>query len=334
MKPTEYRQPRVPIAYVIITFEQAAARGISQAQLVADLDFDPAILHKPDARIPLLTYGHMVARLLRISDDPGLGYDFGLRTTLTSHGLLGFGLMSQPSLRHALELGEKFVPHLRSPGFTLRFFTEGEDTVLEAREAVPYGPLRQYAYDMLLVSFSVIIRSIAPGIRQQLWFDCPEPEHYAQYRNRLPEIRFNMGTNQLRVRTADLDIPLSHANITTAELVARQCEEELSRIGATDDLMARVRAMMINANNGYLTLEELAGNMNTSTRTLKRKLKEHETSYQQLLDEARCRDSIRLLEETTLPLDEIAYRVGYSESSNFCRAFQRWTGKAPGSYRR
>ena len=333
MKPKEYRQPRVSIAYVLLTLEQAAARGIKREQLLAGLDIDPTALQQGDARIPLLSYGQIVARALRLSDDPSLGYDFGLRTSLTTHGLLGFGLMSQPSLRDALALAQKYAPHLRSPGFTSRFFIDGDDAVLEVREAVPYGPLRQYAYDMLLVSVAQIIRLVTPTAQPALWFDCAQPTYFSAYAERLPPTRFNMGVNQIRLPLSDLEIELNTANISTAQLITAQCEEELARIGATDNLLARVRAMLINANNGYLSLAEVANAIHASTRTLKRKLAEHETSFQQLLDEARCRDSIRLLEETTLPMEEVAYRVGYSEASNFSRAFQRWTGKTPGTYR-
>jgi AraC-like DNA-binding protein len=38
--------------------------------------------------------------------------------------------------------------------------------------------------------------------------------------------------------------------------------------------------------------------------------------------------------EATVNLDEIGFLVGFSDPSNFHRAFRRWTGQTPGEYRR
>lgn len=71
-----------------------------------------------------------------------------------------------------------------------------------------------------------------------------------------------------------------------------------------------------------------------SSRTLKRRLAEQQTTFGELLDEVRKRDSLQLLLNVDRSIDEIAARVGYADPSNFRRAFQRWTGQSPTAYRR
>ncbi len=70
-----------------------------------------------------------------------------------------------------------------------------------------------------------------------------------------------------------------------------------------------------------------------SSRTLKRRLKMHGTSFQRMLDDTRKRDAIRLLEDRTLSVEEIAHRIGYSAPANLLRAFRKWTGTTPASFR-
>ena len=69
-------------------------------------------------------------------------------------------------------------------------------------------------------------------------------------------------------------------------------------------------------------------------RTLRRKLEAQGTSYREILAEVRRTLAIEYLRKTRMTTEEIASRLGYSDSANFRHAFVRWTGKAPHEYRR
>jgi AraC-like DNA-binding protein len=73
--------------------------------------------------------------------------------------------------------------------------------------------------------------------------------------------------------------------------------------------------------------------LHLSERTLQRRLQEEGTSYQQLLDDTRRELAQQYLATPRMTLLEIAYLLGFSEPSNFFRAFRRWFGKTPGEYR-
>ena len=71
-----------------------------------------------------------------------------------------------------------------------------------------------------------------------------------------------------------------------------------------------------------------------SSRTLKRRLQQRGTSFQDLLDLVRMGQAKRLLFETSQSIDAIASTLGYSDASNFSRAFKRKEGVTPAVYRR
>lgn len=333
MTPDELTKPTVPMAYVQLTLQLALERGVSHEAMLRDLGLSAGLLDQPDARIGLLLYGRLCLRALHLTDEPALGYEFGLRNNLTTHGFYGFGVMSQMTVRDAFEFAVRFSP-LRMPGWALRFFVEGKQGVFEAQETVPFGMLRQYALDMMLISlFNSHHQFLPTNEPVELWFDCPEPAYYARYRDRLPSVRFLAGTNQIRFPAELLTRSISTANAVTARLVARECERELALLGHTENLLERVRATLINEKGRYPDLPTVAKQLYMSDRTLKRRLQKHSISFQQLLDEARKRDSIRMLEDPTLNLEEIASRLGYSASANFSRAFRKWTGTTPGEFR-
>jgi AraC-like DNA-binding protein len=67
--------------------------------------------------------------------------------------------------------------------------------------------------------------------------------------------------------------------------------------------------------------------------TLHRYLREQGTTFEDLLDDARRNLASRMLEQTDLPVAEIAAALGYGAAGSFVRAFKRWHGVTPGAGR-
>ena len=84
---------------------------------------------------------------------------------------------------------------------------------------------------------------------------------------------------------------------------------------------------------GQFSSEEVAARLGMHERTLHRRLKEAGTSFRYQLDKARFALGRQLLGSTSLPVCDIAATLGYSDSSGFIRAFQRWCGTSPAAWR-
>ena len=70
-----------------------------------------------------------------------------------------------------------------------------------------------------------------------------------------------------------------------------------------------------------------------SARSLQMKLAEKDTSFQEIMDGTRHSLALGYMEQSAISITEAAYLLGFSEVSNFTRAFKRWTGKSPRDYR-
>ncbi|WP_457102221.1 helix-turn-helix transcriptional regulator, partial [Microbacterium sp. P5_E9] len=79
--------------------------------------------------------------------------------------------------------------------------------------------------------------------------------------------------------------------------------------------------------------DEMAERLHMSSRTLHRRLVDAGTSYQDIIDGIRKRLAIELLARTELSVDEIAERSGFADTSNFRKAFKKWTGQTPAYFR-
>lgn len=329
-------KPTVPISYVLLMLDLVAEHGISRAQLLSGLAVSDALLEDPGGRISLLEeYATLCHRALALTGEPALAYEFGLRATLTTHGILGYGLMSQRTFRDVFDFADRYGSILRMPAWNLRFFTQGDHAIMEGREAVSHGSLRRFSCEQLLISVSSIIRQLLPpDPALELLFDYPEPPYHARYRHRLPPVHFETGVTQLRMPVAYLDRQLLTADVVSAKLAERECARELALLGHTEDVVTQVRAALLQeATGGYPGLEIVATRLHLTSRTLVRRLAEQGYTFRQLLDAARHRDSLELLADRRMSLADIAARLGYSSAANFSRAFQNWTGSTPGRYR-
>jgi len=69
-----------------------------------------------------------------------------------------------------------------------------------------------------------------------------------------------------------------------------------------------------------------------SSQTLRRHLRDENTSYQQVLDALRRDMAIEKLHLQHLAVADVAEQLGFSEARSFSRAFKQWTGVSPSRY--
>jgi AraC-like DNA-binding protein len=86
--------------------------------------------------------------------------------------------------------------------------------------------------------------------------------------------------------------------------------------------------------SGKADQDSVASQLYRSTSTLQRQLSAEGTSYRDILETTRRDLAEKYLREGGHTQAEIAYMVGFSDQSNFSRAFKRWTGVSPGGFQK
>ena len=82
---------------------------------------------------------------------------------------------------------------------------------------------------------------------------------------------------------------------------------------------------------GWISIASL---LNMSPRNMHGKLEQRDTSYQEILDDLRSQLAIQYIEQDSMSISQITYQLGFTDTSNFSRAFRRWTGHSPSEYRK
>lgn len=325
----------VPITYAEVLLQLAEEFGIPRERLLASAGLRAELLLNPTGRLSLADFHQLAGAALLLCEEPALGLLLGLRLNASAHGILGYALLSSANLGRAVQFALRYY---RVLGLTFDLeLVEGEESLeLRASESIPLGVLSRFAAEGLFGSLHAIAQFLL-GERPQgveVGFAFAGPPHAERYREAFGSwAQFDQPYHWFRLPRHYLDRPMTLANPATMQMCEQQCEALLATLDVQEGLLSRLRRLLLARPGDFPDLDSAAKTLHTSGRSLRRHLAASGTSYQQVLDEVRKRLALQYLETTHLPLFEIAQLLGFSDPSNFRRAFLRWTGKAPGFYR-
>jgi AraC-like DNA-binding protein len=333
----ELSQPIVPSIYAAQLVQLSQRWRVDASELLEATSLTPALLEDPQAHISPLALAELVLRALRLTDEPGLGFYYGLQLKLSSHGAVGMAALASATLREALHVAERFVT-LRAPYLRLSASLVGERA-----ELTLHTPGAEQLDERLIVFvtealFTALVQIgnmlLGRALSGMVELAYREPQHFSGFAHLWPgPVRFARGHSRLVFPTKLLDEPLRMADEVAARRALLECERELATLQQTSSLLASVRHQLSRRALGFPSLTELARERHVSARTLKRKLAEQGTSYRRLLDELRRDRALALLEAENHTVEQVAEQLGYSDGANFNRAFRRWLSVSPSEWR-
>ena len=130
-----------------------------------------------------------------------------------------------------------------------------------------------------------------------------------------------------------LDTPFITHNADLLDALLPGLDEQVAKTRSTGFLDEVRQAIAKRMSGERPSAEKVAFELATSARTLQRRLAEHGTTYQQVLDEVRRHTARRLLGAQSIEIAEAAFLLGFEELNSFTRAFRGWEGMTPKQWR-
>lgn len=327
-------QLKMPLPYLKIFLQHAVEENLPVESLLADTGLTVDALSGGESSVSL---GDMLFVLARVTRLLGPGWHLALarRLTVPAHGPLGFAVVTAPDLGAAVDVMIRFIG-IRTPFLWLSGALENDWFIIRLHENTELGEQRQLMIELILLSLQNLIRRpLGRELRgARLVFDHPAPP----YRERMssayqPDLLFAGNGNSLRLPAEWLKEPCALHDEAMHRYLLSRCEDELHMtLGALPAEVA-VRQALLASPNRLPRLSDIAASQHVSARTLIRRLKRGNTSYQRIRDDVRKTLAVDLLLHSDLPVSRIAWRLGYQDPSNFGRAFRTWFGVSPGRFR-
>ncbi|MDO8331192.1 MAG: AraC family transcriptional regulator [Fluviicoccus sp.] len=327
--------PSLPMVYALFIVDIVSRWGVSDEQMLEGTGLTREMMLEPQRRLALEDFNTMIIRARDLTGETALAMHFGVTMQVSLHGFVGFAAMTAATVREALTVAERFIGMI-STAFELRLEEGPQEASLTIIPHTTLQPLREAAIICLIFGFVHMGQTVTGKTlsgRAQVEFD--EPPYLEPIKPYLPgPVDFGQPVNRLVFPTSYLDLPLIMANPVASQMAMTQCEQDLRRFGLDKPFVAQVKALMYDERRGFATLEQVAERLHMSERTLKRQLAGNQVAYSDLVEEARKQMATDLLEGSPASLEDIAEKLGYSDVANFSRAFKRWTGATPNSWRK
>jgi AraC-like DNA-binding protein len=307
--------------------------------LLEGLGLDASSARGPERRVPFESLFRVWSECMRALRDPGLPVAAAQRVRLEEYAVLGFAATAAPTFRAALAIVARYshvvadgcrftvVDDPAHPAIRLRWEREGE-------RSLGHRVANECAVaEVLHVARQILGARVAPvGVA----FRHPAPAslaaHVAFFDVRP---RFGSSWEGLELPRELLDRVPQQANPPLAAWLERQMASAVATRVPPATFAERVeRRVEQDLAEGEPDGGRVARALGVSERSLRRRLKEEGLSFRAIGERARRRRAESLLAAGEVTIDEVAFLTGYSETSAFARAFKRWSGETPGSFRR
>lgn len=340
----------VPLKYARTMLRVAEAQGYNIDQLVGALNLQHNTFsdtEDAEATIPAELYTTIYTRVMWLLQDESFGLQLKQKSTTGTFRMMCLSIIHCQNLEMAIRRAAEFTAFCQTlSGIPTAY--RNPISRLDDNTAEYHFPGSSEFLDTNADQLTTIAHCVAIWRRFCSWligkhievtqvsFQTSEPTQ-TQYLNQLfnCQLSFDQPTNSFRFPASYLQAPLVHTEESLKEFL-RNAPYHLFASSEDDDssILAQMRRIIGNDfSRDFLSVVDMASELNMSVRTLRRRLKDVGTTYQQFKDTLRRDAAMAYLNRPELKINAVSALLGFDEPSAFHRSFKKWTGMTPGEYR-
>lgn len=262
-----------------------------------------------------------------------LGFQYGQHMHTDRWGVLGQIVFTSPTIEIALANQRRYqsiAGSLGTPSYTL------ENNLVTLKWTAAVDGSEQLAEE-LITSWIEFARRLTSQQTSpyQVFFShscLTSPTEYQDYFN--CPVTFEHQFTGIIISADLLQQPSSGANLELNKTLSKYADLLLTEHSIQNPIEVTTDFIATKLPHNKPSLQNLAEYLNTSERTLQRRLSELNTSFSELVDKVKQDIAINYLTHSQLSLNAIAELLGFSELSAFNRAFKRWQHTSPAKFRK
>jgi AraC-like DNA-binding protein len=280
----------------------------------------------------------IIRNLIRHAPEPETAWELGRYFNARAHGDLGNMIASAPTVGDVISCIVDYAA-LSHSYFRLYPETMGNRIRVYLMENHLPEDLLPFLVERDLIAGITIMENRLPGKKHDIilsisFSHAPGTELWKYREVFIDDIAFHQPAAFFEIDRASLSMPIPDGNPQAFALFRQQCQAGYSlRNENRFHLSDRVRLLIQNG-KGKTGLTEVLKKLNMSERTLRRQLGKEGTGFRTIRNRIIFQQSLHLLQDPDLQIDEIADILGYSETCAFTRSFRKWAGMSPGQYRK
>jgi len=318
----------------------ANRQGVPIADLLQLSGMSADELCREEKRVSAEVYNSVLTTAMNHSGDPYFGLHLGESLNLTAAGLIAQISQTSRTIKEALyyccefaSLGCQALPLTLEEKRDHIALVMTPDPMWEKKVPQVVRHTVEGTLTFFIREFQTLTHQKQRPIAIHLPYQSPNDQQEYERVWNCP-IQFGQTQISILLDKQQVAAPIITSDFNLLRILVQLAEERVGTIAQQQGYFELVRkSMLYLIKPEFPTIEQVAANLNVSTRTLQRKLKEEGHTYTQLLEELRKDFAFQYLKKPELSINEVAHLLSYSDPSSFIRSFKRWTGKTPKSWR-
>jgi len=325
--------------YKLATLLDAASdHGIPPETVLAGGALTPESVRDPHTRTSVNDYLAACENIVAAGPDAEMALDVGSRLHLSAYGMYGYALMCSPTMRDFFDFAVRY--HLlATPMIRLEWRREGELAIWRFteiyRDAMSFSA-RTFLVRQQMMMTATHVRDVSGANIAPLraLFDLSDSGNASRDGRRLGcPCQYDQAAHELHYPRSVLELAPQFANRLTHAWLEETCAELIGQAKTASSLTADIYQRLMRSPHRAPSMEAIAQELRITERTLRRRLADEGVRYADITDDVRKRLSLRYLQTTRMTADDIAAKVGFTDTANLRRAVKRWTGQPLGEFR-
>jgi AraC-like DNA-binding protein len=316
---------------ILPLLEYLENEGFDLTAILDRVGIPQSALEDTNTRFPKRKFQALWQVASEATGDPAIALRVSTMVKANTLGIIGYLASASESRRNAFELVKGLTPLL----------WEDVECDLESGGEVAFIRCRtgsnprashftiEYAIGLTVTMSRVLGAGHSDPLEARFSYSAPGYADEYERILRLP-VRFDAGEDGVLFPISMMDSLNPSADAALRQLLERYAADQLAKLPTSARFSQRIRACILSMLPlGSLTADTVAAQFSMSNRTLRRRLQEEATSYQEILDDVRTELARHYLTKEKRGIDEVAFLLGFSDPSAFTKAFRRWTGQTP-----
>ncbi len=326
--------------FVLNLIHFAGAQGADVKQLLTLTGHTEDELAQEALRLESAVYNEVVENIITETGDKYFGLHLGEQMNLAAAGLVAQITQTSRTVKEAMKyccefamLGCRAIPQelVKEERLYKLAFVPDTDWVRQSPLAT-----RQTIEGMLAFIVKEF-NSLTMGKSQpaKIHFDFEQPDQPGEYLRvfNCPML-FNQAETAIYFEEEHIYQPIVTADYNLLRILVEHAHQKLAAVKSDEFYHQKVKQCALNLMNPQLpTIHQVALNLNTSVRSLQRKLSSENKTYKDIIDDLRKDFALSYLKNPDLQVNDVAYLLNYSDASAFIRNFKKWTACTPAQYR-
>ena len=330
-------RPTISLTAAIGLIDAILARGGDPDQVLRSVGLNRAAVSSPHGFMPCSDFSRLLEAAAEATGDDCFGLHLGEHYHPKNVGPLTYVVLNSPTFAVGIDNIARYLRVLNDAA-RVSLVMEGKWAYIRHQliNLTIEAPRQHHEYGLVVVLNMIRLMAGTQWAPVEAQFAHQAPRDTAEHTRVFgAPVSFGCPTNALLVEPEFLDRHVPAADERLYRILRRYLDSVLKEMPREDSVLGEIRRVVGESlRDGDPKLAQVAGKLTTTPRTLQRRLREQGVDFKRVVDDTRRRFSLNYLRDPKHTLTEIAYLLGYSEVSAFNRAFKRWTGATPSSYRR